>query len=147
MAESASGSITIAAGRTAVMDVIADFAAYPRWANGVKTAEVVDPGEGGRPRTVRFHVDAGVVKDDYVLAYTWAPDDSRVDWELVEARMQKDQRGSYALVERGGETDVTYQLSVDISIPMIGMFKRRAEKAIIDTALRDLKKRVESVAA
>lgn len=143
MAESASGTITIAAGRTAVMDVIADFPAYPQWANGVKTAEVVDPGSGGRPRTVRFHLDAGVVKDDYVLAYDWAPDDSRVEWHLVEAKMQKDQRGSYTLVERGAETEVTYELSVDISIPMIGMFKRRAEKAIIDTALRDLKKRVE----
>ena len=143
MAESASGTITIAAGRTAVMDVIADFPAYPQWANGVKTAEVVEPGSGGRPRTVRFHLDAGVVKDDYVLAYEWTPDDSRVDWHLVEAKMQKDQRGSYTLVERGAETEVTYELSVDISIPMIGMFKRRAEKAIIDTALRDLKKRVE----
>ena len=143
MAESASGTITIAAGRTAVMDVIADFPAYPEWANGVKSAEVVEPGAPGRPRTVRFHLDAGVVKDDYVLAYTWAPDDSRVDWTLVEAKMQRDQRGSYALVEGDGQTEVTYELAVDISIPMIGMFKRRAEKAIIDTALRDLKKRVE----
>ena len=143
MAESASGTIIIAAGRTAVMDVIADFPAYPQWANGVKTAEVVDAGNGRRPGTVRFHLDAGVVKDDYVLAYDWAPDDSRVDWHLVEAKMQKDQRGSYSLAERGAETEVTYELSVDISIPMIGMFKRRAEKAIIDTALRDLKKRVE----
>jgi hypothetical protein len=33
---------------------------------------------------------------------------------------------------------------VDISIPMIGMFKRKAEKVIIDTALKDLKKRVEA---
>lgn len=143
MAESASGTITIAAGRTAVMDVIADFAAYPEWANGVRSAEVVDAGDGNRPRSVRFRLDAGVVKDDYVLAYDWAPDDSRVDWHLLEASMQKDQRGSYALVERDGGTEVTYELSVDISIPMIGMFKRRAEKAIIDTALRDLKKRVE----
>ncbi len=143
MADSATGTITIAAGPKAVMDVIADFPAYPQWANGVKTAEVVDPGTDGRPRSVRFHLDAGVVKDDYVLAYDWAPDDSRVEWHLVEAKMQKDQRGSYSLVERGGETEVTYELSVDISIPMIGMFKRRAEKAIIDTALRDLKKRVE----
>ncbi len=143
MADSATGTITIAAGPKAVMDVIADFPAYPQWANGVKTAEVVEPGADGRPRSVRFHLDAGVVKDDYVLAYDWAPDDSRVEWHLVEAKMQKDQRGSYSLVKRGGETEVTYELSVDISIPMIGMFKRRAEKAIIDTALRDLKKRVE----
>jgi hypothetical protein len=39
---------------------------------------------------------------------------------------------------------VTYRLRVDVSIPMIGMLKRRAEKVIIDTALKGLKQRVES---
>lgn len=144
MADSASGTITIAADKKAIMDVIADFEAYPQWANGVKSAQVVDAGDGGRPKSVRFHLDAGVVKDDYVLAYDWAPDDSRVDWHLVEGKMQKDQRGSYALSPEGDVTEVVYQLAVDISIPMIGMFKRKAEKVIIDTALKDLKKRVEA---
>ena len=39
---------------------------------------------------------------------------------------------------------MTYRLAVDVSIPMIGMLKRKAEKVIIDTALKGLKKRVES---
>ena len=39
---------------------------------------------------------------------------------------------------------MVYRLAVDISIPMIGLIKRKAEKAIIDTALRGLKERVES---
>jgi hypothetical protein len=30
-----------------------------------------------------------------------------------------------------------------MAIPMIGMLKRRAEKVVLDTALRELKKRVE----
>ena len=49
------------------------------------------------------------------------------------------------LDERGaGSTEVTYRLAVDIAIPMIGMLKRKAEKLITDTALKELKKRVES---
>ena len=32
-----------------------------------------------------------------------------------------------------------------IAIPMIGMLRRKAEKVIIDTALKGLKKRVESL--
>ena len=146
MPDSASGTITIVADRRAVMDAIADFESYPQWANGVRSAEVVEPGEPGRPRRVRFHLDAGVVKDTYVLAYEWAADDSRVDWHLVEAQMQKDQRGSYELREGSGGTEVTYRLAVDIAIPMIGMFKRKAEKVIIDTALKGLKRRVEATA-
>ena len=44
-------------------------------------------------------------------------------------------------------TEVTYRLAVDVTIPMIGMIKRKAEKVIIDTALKGLKKRVESARA
>jgi hypothetical protein len=52
--------------------------------------------------------------------------------------------GVYLLHDNGdGSTTVTYQLAVDVKIPMLGMIKRKAEKVIIDTALKELKKRVE----
>jgi hypothetical protein len=52
--------------------------------------------------------------------------------------------GSYTLVAKGDDaTTVTYRLAVDVKIPMLGMLKRKAEKVIIDTALKSLKKRVE----
>jgi carbon monoxide dehydrogenase subunit G len=57
--------------------------------------------------------------------------------------VQKSQVGSYALADKGGRTEVTYKLAVDISMPMLGMFKRKAEKMIMDSALKELKKRVE----
>ena len=38
---------------------------------------------------------------------------------------------------------LTYELAVDVRIPMIGMVRRKAEKRIIDTALKGLKQRVE----
>ena len=48
------------------------------------------------------------------------------------------------VVETGGRTEVTYSITIDLSIPMLGMIKRKAEKVILDTALKELKKRVES---
>ena len=84
-----------------------------------------------------------MIKDTYTLAYEWDGDD-RVDWHLVKGRAMKSQDGSYELRDVGGKTEVTYRLAVDLAIPMLGMFKRKAEKAIIDTALKGLKKRVES---
>jgi hypothetical protein len=47
------------------------------------------------------------------------------------------------LKANGAKTTVTYTLTVDINMPMIGMFKRKAEKTIIDGALDGLKKKVE----
>ena len=60
-----------------------------------------------------------------------------------QRQMQKAQRGSYVLEPTGDATSVTYSLSVELAIPMIGMLRRKAEKIIIDQALRELKKRVE----
>jgi carbon monoxide dehydrogenase subunit G len=59
--------------------------------------------------------------------------------------MLKAMDGAYQLTELGdGTTRVTYRLAVDVAVPLIGMFKRKAEKVIIDTALKGLKRRVES---
>jgi hypothetical protein len=130
-----------------VMAVIADFAAYPAWASGVKAAEVVEDGDGARARRVRFTLDAGVVKDSYVLGYDWDGDDA-VRWQLAEAgAVVSGMSGGYLLAGRGGDTEVTYELTVDVRIPMPGMLKRRAEKTIIDAALKGLKKRAESGAS
>jgi len=143
MAEQTTSSITIEAAPAAVMGVIADFGAYPGWAQGVKKAEPVDGGE--RPKQVYFELDASPIKDAYTLAYDWDGDHG-VTWSLVEGKMLKAMDGAYVLEDRGdGTTEVTYRLAVDISIPMIGMLKRKAEKVIIDTALKGLKKRVESL--
>ena len=143
MAEQTTSSIVIDAAPAAVVGVIADFEAYPSWAQGVKKAEPVDAGK--RPEQVYFELDASPIKDAYTLAYDWDGDDG-VSWSLVEGKMLKAMDGAYLLEDRGdGSTEVTYRLAVDISIPMIGMLKRKAEKVIIDTALKGLKKRVESL--
>ncbi|MFF7362924.1 SRPBCC family protein [Streptomyces sp. NBC_01335] len=145
MAEHTSSSITIEAAPADVMSVIADFARYPEWTGEVKEAEVLATDDRGRAEQVRLVLDAGAIKDDHVLAYTWKGDDE-VSWSLVKSQMLRSLDGTYALAPlAGGErTEVTYRLAVDVKIPLLGMIKRKAEKVIIDRALAGLKKRVES---
>ena len=144
MADEASSSITIAASPGDIMTVIADLGAYPDWSTGIKSAQVEESTAEGRPARATFVLDAGVIKDTYTLAYDWSGDD-RVDWHLVGGgTMLKSQQGSYTLTPDGGGTEVTYRLTVELKVPMLGMFKRKAEKVIIDTALKGLKKRVET---
>ena len=146
MAEQTTSSIVIGAAPEAIMAVIAEFDAYPEWAQGVKSAAVVEADPGSRPRKVHFELDASPIRDSYTLAYEWN-DNQSVYWTLVEGRMLKAMDGAYELADVGdGNTEVTYRLAVDVAIPMIGMLKRKAEKVIIDTALKGLKKRVESKA-
>ena len=142
MADQSTQSIVVDAPAADVMAVIADFPAYPQWVAAAKKVEVLDEGDGGRARRVHFVLDAGAVKDDYVLDYTW-DGDRQVSWTLVKGQMQKRNDGSYSLTATDGGTEVTYSITIDLSIPMLGMIKRKAEKVILDTALKELKKRVE----
>ena len=145
MAEQTSSSITVDAPPADVMAVIADFESYPDWAKGVQTAEVRAEGVGDRAEQVYFALDVSPIKDQYTLAYDW-DGDREVTWTLVEGIMLKALDGAYTLVDLGdGRTEVTYRLALDVSIPLIGMLKRKGEKILIDTALKGLKKRVESL--
>jgi len=147
MADRTESSIDIAATPGEVLDVIADFDSYPEWATEVKKVSVLTEEGDGWADQVQFTLDAGAIKDTYVLDYEWDVHEDGtgvVSWSLVEATVLKAMNGSYTLAAQGGEgTTVTYRLAVDVKIPMLGMLKRKAEKVIIDTALKELKKRVE----
>ncbi len=140
VADQTSASIDIAASPTEIMAVIADFERYPEWVDSMKSAEVLTT-EDNRAKTVRMELDHNLVKDRYVLSYDWSP--NRVTWKLVEGTLLRAMDGAYELVAKGPTTAVTYHLTVDINMPMIGLFKRKAEKTIVDGALKNLKKRVE----
>lgn len=141
MADESTQSITIAAPAPDVLGVIADFEAYPEWADSITSAQVLTHDDEGRPEQVRFNLDAGPIKDTYVLAYDWV--DDGVTWDLVSGQMQRSQRGRYRVADGGETTEVTYTLSVDLAVPLPGLLKRRAEKRIMDQALTGLKRRVE----
>jgi ribosome-associated toxin RatA of RatAB toxin-antitoxin module len=145
MADQTESTIIIDASASAIMSVIADLPSYPQWSDGITSVAVLDE-DSGRPRTARFELSSGPIKDTYELAYTWHGDES-VSWHLVRGDMLRAMDGRYDLtVVAPSSTEVRYRLMVDVKVPMIGMIKRKAEKVIVDTALRGLKARVESLA-
>ncbi len=145
MAEQTTSSIVVEAEPAAVMEVIGDFPAYPEWAKGVKKAEIVGKGNSGWADQVYFVLDVPPIKDEYTLAYEWDGYD-QVTWTLVDGKMLRSLDGAYVLRDLGdGSTEVTYRLALDVSLPLIGMLKRKGEKILIDTALKGLKRRVESL--
>ncbi|CAN7497595.1 SRPBCC family protein [Mycolicibacterium frederiksbergense] len=143
MAEKTAQTIYIEADPSTVMDVIADIGTYPEWVAEYKETEVLDTDGAGNPKTARLVLDAAVLKDTMVLSYDWPADRQSVTWTLVSSSLLKALQGAYRLSPKGSGTDVTYELSVDLVIPMIGLLKRKAERRLTDTALKDLKKRVE----
>jgi ribosome-associated toxin RatA of RatAB toxin-antitoxin module len=144
VAEKTAQTIYIDADPSTVMDVIADIGAYPDWVSEYKEAEVLEADPQGNPKVARLVLDTSVLKDTLVLSYEWPKDRGSVRWSLVSSSLLRSLDGVYRLASKGSGTDVTYELTVDIAIPMIGLLKRKAERRLIDSALKDLKKRVEA---
>jgi carbon monoxide dehydrogenase subunit G len=145
MTEQTEGQIVIEASAPEVMDVLTDFEAYPEWAD-VKSATVLERGEGGIGTRVAFEVDVPVLgRASYVLAYRYAPADGGMSWVSTEARGAiSDITGEYLLTEIDeDETKVIYRLSVEIGVLLPGFVRTQGEKRVIQNALEGLKRRVE----
>lgn len=145
MADHTESAVVIEASPDAVLDAIADLEAYPSWAKGLRSVRVLSEDEGWADEA-EFVVDAGPLKDTYVLRYTWDVDEDStgvVSWTLVRGQSLAAMDGSYTLSPAGGGTSVTYRLAVELKMPMPGMLRRRAEKSIVATALEDLRALVE----
>jgi ribosome-associated toxin RatA of RatAB toxin-antitoxin module len=146
VAESTTSSIVIRGTPEQIMDVIADVELYPEWTPGVSHVETltVFDDDVERVAEARFVMDQAGIADEHVYVYEWFGDDE-VRWQLREpGRMVRALHGIYAMEPLDHETtQVSYSLSVDVAIPMLGMMRRKAEKVITDTALKGLKRRVE----
>ncbi|MGI3779645.1 MAG: SRPBCC family protein [Janthinobacterium lividum] len=136
-----SSSVVIDAGPDEVMAVIADFDAYPAWVDSMERATVLSENDGLADE-VEMVLAHPLFSDTYVLAYDWAP--TQVSWRLVRGGRLTAMDGSYVLTPAAGRTTVTYTLAVDTSLPMIGLLRRKAERTIVDSALKGLKRRVEA---
>jgi len=144
VADKTAQTIYMDADPATVMDVIADIGSYPEWVKEYRETEVLETDADGNPKTARLVLDAAVLKDTMVLTYQWPAGRESVTWTLVSSSLLKSLDGAYRLQPKGSGTEVTYELAVDLMIPMIGLLKRKAERRLIETALKDLKKRVEA---
>ncbi|MBE1535159.1 SRPBCC family protein [Actinomadura algeriensis] len=143
MADRTSSSVTVEAGGAEIMAVIADLEAYPQWASGIREFTVLETGADGRAARARLTFDGGPFSDTVGLVYTWEGDD-RVTWRLEDkGSVVTGLDGAYTLAADAGGTRVTYDLALDVRVRVPGMVKRKAEKRIVDTALKGLKTRVE----
>ena len=143
VADKTAQTIFIDADPRTVMDVIADIGSYPEWVSEYTETEVLETDSEGYPRVARLVLEAAVLRDTMVLEYDWPADRQAVRWSMISSTLLKSLDGAYRLTPNGTGTDVTYELSVDLLMPMIGLLKRKAERRLTETALKDLKKRAE----
>lgn len=142
MAEGTFSTLEIDASAEDLYDVAADVAAYPDWASGVKQVEVLDVDTEGRVDRARFVLEGFVKEIEYVLKYTHDRP-NLLSWVAEESDDLRMLEGSYQFgpADEGG-TEVVYSLTVEPKFIIPGFVRRQAEKQIVTTALRGLRKRV-----
>lgn len=145
-------STTVAASVEECFAVGVDLEAYPEWADGITGVTVEQRDESGRPILARFEASALGRRASYVLAYDLTGAPGRLGWSLVDGDVTRQLEGSYQFEsvdsdESGSPvTKVTYELQVDLAVPLPGFVKRRAEDKIVSSALERFSKRVTAQA-
>jgi uncharacterized membrane protein len=143
MAESASQTIAIEAPLERCFAVAVDFEQYPEWAKDVKDATVLTRDELGRATQVDYRTSALGRSTHYTLAYDYSQAPAVVAWSMVKGDIMRSIDGAYHLASLpSGGTELRYDLSIELVVPLPGFVKRRAEVRILNS-IRELKVRVE----
>jgi len=136
-------TIVIEAPMSQVSEVLFDLEKYPDWSDSITKVKVTERDEGGRVTGATLTIAAGALKDEVSLSYNWDGAPERLEFELEDANMLTKMDGAYILKDLGDETEVTYELSVGVSMPIPQMMVTKQEKTTIDQALAQLKEHCE----
>jgi ribosome-associated toxin RatA of RatAB toxin-antitoxin module len=138
-------TLVVAADAATIMGIVADLDSYPQWQPDITDLEILETGENGWARRARFEASAMGRTVSFELEYTYT--DTEVRWRLVESDLLTRNDGSYVLVDQGdGTTQVTYELDVDLSIPVPGFMRRQIANHVVSSALQAVKRRAEAQA-
>ena len=126
-----------------VRKVLFDIENYPTWSRSIKATKVESSDDQGRPLRIQLNIEAGMLRDKAVLDYDWSAAPEKVSFSLVDADLLTQMDGTYIVKTVGDETEVTYELESNVSMPIPKPMLQSAENGIIKAALEELKEKIE----
>lgn len=152
LVERTTATVTVEAPVERCFAVGIDLAAYPEWVENLQSVEVLTVDDQDRPLTARFEADGLGRHSRYVLGYDLSGAPGILAWHLVSGDLTREIEGRYrfeAIEEPGDDplTEVSYELTIDLAVPLPGFVKRRAEDKIVTAALKRFKQRIETTPA
>ena len=145
MSDISTSTVTIEAKASEIQEVLSNLSAYPTWSTTIKSVNVITTDDQGRATQVQVSVDAGALKDKPTLNYDWSKAPNRLEFSLEDADLLTEMSGAYIIKDNGDDTtDVTYELTVGLSMPVPAVMRQKAEKSTIDLTLKQLKEKLEN---
>jgi ribosome-associated toxin RatA of RatAB toxin-antitoxin module len=143
MSEKSSSTIVIDAPLADVQAVLFDIATYPEWLTSIKKADVLESDDQGRAIKAKLAIDAGMMKDRVTLDYDWSAAPASLSFSMDDADLLTQMDGTYFIKALDEDsTQVTYELTVAVSLPVPSMMITKAQQQTIDAALKELAARV-----
>jgi uncharacterized membrane protein len=144
MSESSTASVEVEAPLAEVAATLSNIADYPTWLTSIKKVDVEESDGEGRVVKATVSIDAGVMKDRATLVYDWSSAPAEISFSLDEADLLTAMDGKYTLKAIDADTTlVTYELGVELSLPVPRMMISKTEKSTIDQALKELQAQFE----
>jgi ribosome-associated toxin RatA of RatAB toxin-antitoxin module len=143
MSEKSSSTIVIDAPLADVQAALFDIATYPEWLTSIKKADVLESDDQGRAIKAKLAIDAGMMKDRVTLDYDWSAAPASLSFSMDDADLLTQMDGTYFIKALDEDsTQVTYELTVAVSLPVPSMMITKAQQQTIDAALKELAARV-----
>ena len=144
MSESSTSTVEVTAPLAEVAAKLSAIAGYPEWLSSIKKVEVTESDAEGRATKADVSIDAGVMKDRATLSYDWSKAPNEISFSLDDADLMTAMDGKYTLKAVDDDTTlVTYELGVELSLPVPRMMISKTEKTTIDQALKELQAQFE----
>ena len=143
MRKRAERQVVIGAPPQACFEAVTEYESFPDWMRAVRSAEVVSRDREGRGREVAFEVEVEGRTIRYTHEYRYE-EPHLVAWRHVDGDVG-DVDGELVLEDRGdGTTLATYALRVGAGMWVPGAVSRLLDDRVMQAAMEDLKRRVET---
>jgi len=108
----------------------------------MKAVKILE-GEQVKPTKVEMSLASGALRDEATLIFDWSSFPAALSFSLESADLLTEMDGHQELKSIGDETEVSYSLTVALSMPVPDMMRQKAEKAVVDQTLKELKAHIE----
>jgi ribosome-associated toxin RatA of RatAB toxin-antitoxin module len=128
-----------------VYRVVTDFEHYAEWVGDLKRVDVFERDTLGRALEVEFRAAAFGRSTTYALRYDYDHAPEVLTWHQTRGDLTSTLSGQYRFEPVSEGTLLTYDLEVELLVPIPAFVRSRAAQRIQTQALRELKARAEGI--
>jgi hypothetical protein len=141
-----SKTVEVSAHSAAILQIVADFEAYPEWNDEVKAVYILARYNDGRPSQLRIDTEIQGQRGTYIQA-VYYPGPAQIQTVMQQGELFSKQDQLFSVVDMGPSSLLTVDLDVETSIPGVpALMVKKLVNDALDHLAGNLKTRAEQLA-